>query len=333
MICHTTETYTSEQLCDLGIRAIKKIVASLIDQYAERPETAVIPLADLRSGKPMITADKDAELLFERFVRTVDRKRFKHINFYGEETLDDAVEPIKLSGKQGTFVLVDALDGSDLYERNLGNWCSAATFFTPGNAPGKRIRAAIAGTPDRAIFFSTDSSPGVQVIRKPRSPVENAGGMSRVERIEKASICFYGQKVGQFIGAAKSPLWGLMRERDLAHRKKKPDGIGLRIYNLGGIPMILRLIDKVVKKGHGIDAVVDFNGQKAHDIVPGAFFAMKAGAQIMGLDRSPITIQRLEELLLKPNTERLTYIISATKELGNEIANFNLRQRRRRSTK
>lgn len=280
----------------------------------------------------MITADKDAELTFQHFVRTFERKRFRHINFYGEETLDDADEPINLSGKEGTFVLVDALDGSDLYERNLGNWCTAATFFTPANDLGRRIRAAIAGTPDGAIYFATESSQGVRVIRKPRSPVEDVGGMSRVGELEKASICFYGQKVGRFLGAAKSPLWRLLLEQDVAHRKKKPDGIGLRIYNLGGIPMILRLIDKVVKNGHGIDAVVDFNGQKAHDIVPGAFFAIKAGAQITNLDGAPITIERLEELLLRPNTERLTYIIAVSKKLKNGIVRSNLGQRRR-STK
>lgn len=314
-------TYTSEDLCDLGIRAVRKVVTLLLEQYVERPKTSLIPLADLQSGKPMIVADKDAERTFERFLDTYDNGHFKDIDFYGEETLGD--QSIDLTAKEGTSVLVDALDGSDLYERNLGNWCTAATFFTPSNPAEKRIRAAIAGLPDGSIYFATDTSDVVAVVRKPKSPVEKVRGMSLVQEIEKASLCFYGQKVGNFLATAKSPMWTRLLARDIDQRKQERKAIGLRIYNLAGIPMIIKMIDKVAENGAGIDAVVDFKGQKAHDIVPGAFIALKAGAHVTDPSGAPITIRTLEELLFRPNTETLQYIIAVSKNLIDNIVQLN----------
>lgn len=313
--------YTSEDLCELGIRAVRSVVTLLLDQYIERPHSSLIPLADLQSGKSMITADKDAERTFERIVDNYSNGHFKDIDFYGEETLGNQV--IDLTEKDGTCVLVDALDGSDLYERNLGNWCTAATFFTPSNPPGARIRAAIAGLPDGSIYFATDSSEGVQVIRKPKSPPEKVRGMSRVQEVEKASICFYGQKVGNFLAGAKSPLWTPLLARDVAQRKETRKALGLRIYNLAGIPMILKMIDKVAVNGAGIDAVVDFRGQKAHDIVPGAFLALKAGAQMIDPAGPPINIRKLEELLFKPNSAALRYVVAVSKKLRDNIVKLN----------
>jgi fructose-1,6-bisphosphatase/inositol monophosphatase family enzyme len=269
----------------------------------------------------MITADKDAELAFERFIDTYNNGHFKDIDFYGEETLGN--QTIDLTGKDGTCVLVDALDGSDLYERNLGNWCTAATFFTPNARPGRRLRAAVAGLPDGSIYYAIDTSRSIEVLRKPKSPPEKVRGMSAIRSAETASICFYGQKVGNFLAGAESALWPPLFARDAVERKEKGKALRLRIYNLAGIPMILKMVDKVAKNGAGIDAVVDFKGQKAHDIVPGAFLALKAGAEVVEPDGTPITIRRLEEFLLRPNSESLRYVIAVSKELKDNIVKLN----------
>lgn len=313
--------YTSEDLCDLGIRAVRRVVGLLLEQYKQRPNSSLIPLADLQSGKSMITADKDAEVAFERFIDTSNNGHFKDIDFYGEETLGN--QAIDLTGRDGTCVMVDALDGSDLYERDLGNWCTAATFFTPNARPGRRLRAAVAGLPDGSIYYGTDTSRSVEVIRKPKSPPEKVRGMSSTRSAETACICFYGQKVGNFLAGAETPLWPALFARDVAQRIEKRKVLRLRIYNLAGIPMILKMVDKVAKNGAGIDAVVDFKGQKAHDVVPGAFLALKAGAQVVEPDGTPITIRRLEEVLLRPNTESLAYIIAVSKELKDNIVKLN----------
>jgi fructose-1,6-bisphosphatase/inositol monophosphatase family enzyme len=313
--------YTSEDLCELGVGAIKGVVRQLRDHYIERTNSSLIRLADLESGKPMIAADKDAERFFERYLDTHDHGHFKDIEFYGEETLGN--RPIDLTGQEGTCVLVDALDGSDLYERNLGNWCSAATFFTPTNSPGQRIRAAIVGLPDGSTYFATDDSDSVSVYRRPKGREEKVRGMSRVQDIENASICFYGQKVGNFVCSSKVPMWSRLLAREKTKTalrgKSRKKSIRFRLYNLAGIPMIVKMIDKVAENGAGIDAVVDFMGQKAHDIVPGAFFARKVGAEVTDLAGNRITINRLEELLLRPNTESLRYIIASSKKLRDKI--------------
>lgn len=83
--------------------------------------------------------------------------------------------------------------------------------------------------------------------------------------------------------------------------------------------MITKLVDKVSEEGAGIDLVFELRGQQAHDIVPGAFIAKKAGASVVDLNNNEITLEKLEEVMLKPNTEKLTYVISATKELSTEM--------------
>jgi fructose-1,6-bisphosphatase/inositol monophosphatase family enzyme len=320
--------YVSEDLSAVGVRAVKLVVAQLLDAF-EDPETALAPMADLQSGKPMLTADKDAERLFKRYLRRHERGHFKEIEFYGEETLGEK-KTINLSNADGTYVLVDALDGSDLYERNIGNWCSAATFFTPTNDPGERIRAAIIGLPDGATYFATDKAKRVSVHRSPKAHEESVRGLSQLTNIEKASICFYGQKIANLVITGKFPMWRRMFEREQPRRwpsdrrrLKKSKGLHFRIYNLAGMPMIVKMIDKVAEVGAGIDAVVDFTGQKAHDIVPGAFLAKKAGAHVMDLKGKPISIVQLEELLLKPNSKTLRYIIASSKRLGHKIVELN----------
>jgi fructose-1,6-bisphosphatase/inositol monophosphatase family enzyme len=310
----------------MGVRAVRQVVRQLLDHFRDRPNTSLKPMGDLQSGKRMLTADKDAERFFERFLDTYHNGRFKDIEFFGEETLGEDTD---LTEIEGTCVLVDALDGSDLYERNLGNWCSAATFFTPSKPAGERIRAAVVGLPDGSTYFATDTATNVSVRRTPKAPAEFVRGISRKESIKDASVCFYGQKIGNFLPTCAFPIWRNLFERECPKqsqktaKRQKIDKLRFRIFNLAGIPMMMKMIDKVAMNGGGIDAVVDFIGQKAHDVVPGAFLAGKAGAEIVDLDDVPITINRLEDLLLKPNTKRLKYIIASSKKLKNKLVELN----------
>jgi len=319
--------YGSEELCELGIWAVQQIVRQLLDHYRDRANTSLNPMGDLKSGKRMLTVDKDAERSFERILDTFHDGRFKDIEFYGEESLGEG--PIDLSDIDGTCVLVDALDGSDLYERNLGNWCSAATFFTPSKPVGERIRAAIVGLPNGSTYFATDTDSNVRVVRTPKAAEELVRGTSHLENIEEASVCFYGQKIGGLLETCGFPIWSDLYERERTKnspksgKPKKDKKLRLRIYNLGGMPMMMKMIDKVAENGACIDAVVDFIGQKAHDVVPGAFLVRKAGAQVADLNGAAITINRLEELLLKPNTERLKYVIACSKKLKDKIVELN----------
>ena len=74
--------------------------------------------------------------------------------------------------------------------------------------------------------------------------------------------------------------------------------------------------------GSSADAVLDLEGQKPHDVVPGAFIAMKAGAVMKdSKTRAKLTIEQLEQALLKPASpdHELRYVLSATEELCQNI--------------
>ena len=67
-----------------------------------------------------------------------------------------------------------------------------------------------------------------------------------------------------------------------------------------------------------IDAVFDVSGQQLHDVVPGAYIALKAGAYMCDLDGTPITIDDLARRLQDPR-ERIKYVLAATEELAQEL--------------
>jgi len=328
-----SRSFRSEELCDIGIeitregiRLLQKGYNVLRDRYLEHLTT------DL-TAKPSLTADKDVEKEFELKLKTREHRRFESIKFFGEESFRRG--KVDLTNEANTCVLVDALDGSDLYERELGNWCSAAIFFTPSNEAGKRIHAAIVGLPDETIYVADDiDSHGVKVYlpdqrifspdednpRRGSFEIRDGGqrtlrGMSSVTRLSDASICFYGQKIPNLTITANKAGWRTVRIKDGEKDKLVP-----RVYNLAGIPMILKLIDKPSETGSGIDLVMELEGQHAHDVVPGAFLAKRAGATVLDLEGKEITYARLEEVILKPNIEKLTYIIASTPQLAAEAA-------------
>jgi hypothetical protein len=107
-----------------------------------------------------------------------------------------------------------------------------------------------------------------------------------------------------------------------------------RIYNLAGIPMLVKLTDHQVKNAKNIDVVFDIHGQNPHDVVPGAYLAKKAGATVRQfiIEEDKVTKEKkvraedisyatLEESLIQPAapTSRLKYFVTSTKELADQI--------------
>jgi fructose-1,6-bisphosphatase/inositol monophosphatase family enzyme len=64
-----------------------------------------------------------------------------------------------------------------------------------------------------------------------------------------------------------------------------------------------------------VDLVFEVSGQEVHDIIPGAFIAVKAGARLVGLDGQPID---LAKSLLSPR-KKLTYILASSQALIDEM--------------
>ncbi len=256
-----------------------------------------------KSGKEALRIDVFAENKFRKFVT----KDMPDVYIFGEES---EVSNLNLVNENRLCALVDMVDGTDLLERRLYNWCSSAVFFDPRlPADEEKIIAAFIGVPPKDVYFATKGKDGAFVLGS--DGVREVAGCSLVTSLNDASICFYGQKGKRLVSESYQKLFQHIKNLEK-----------LRIYTLAGMPMIVKLIDKIVKNASGIDAVFDFVGQNPHDVVPGAYLAMKAGATVRNLnDNEEMTFKALEKILMTPfNKEvKMKYITASTPELAKEI--------------
>lgn len=327
-------------------------ISRIEEEVGGDPEFFLGTIPD-HNGKSALVIDIETEENFRLFVET----DLEGIRLLGEECPERKIRNFNLFDEERVCVLVDMVDGTDLLERGLHNWCSSAVFFHPKSKPGERILAAFIGVPGAS--FGSDPSgepaenrdlsraafPSVYFgVRGSRPKVFEAdastrriAGPSDVIKIEDASVCFYGQKADRLRYISAQDVFGdqkveagtdgsadgfLSEASDQAESLKTKDKEKLRVYNLAGMPMIAKLIDKRVKGASGIDAVFELQGQSPHDVVPGAFLAMEAGCTVTDLDTGePMTREKLERSLMEPFEEhsKLRYIIAATPELAEEI--------------
>lgn len=290
------------------LKAIESTIADAVQQTRLDPQTAFGEVTIGNSKKKATRVDMGAEDNFVRYLRSAKRGKFNDIKVFGEER----TTRIETSGS--VVALVDMIDGSDLFERGLSNWCSAVLLFDPRRSAGSRILAAFVGIaePSLKIYHARHGGEKAWVYRRKISrPV---AGPSQVKRLQDASLCFYGQKAGRLHSFANTPLLQSLALGDSS----------FRIYNLAGNPMLVRLVDTGVGEApKGIDAVVEIGkGQMAHDFVAGAYVARKGGAHLVNLEGKELTDELLEEILLKPGA-RSTYVAAATRELAQEIIQLN----------
>ena len=312
--------FASASLAEAGVFAIRQTLRRIIREFEDDPNTAVRQTIDAETKKRAIDVDLIADREFATQFRHYDGGRYAGVIVTGEERPSDTG---LYDGPFGTYVLVDALDGSDLAERGLANWCSAVVFFEVARSTAK-IRAAVVGMPPNHVYFATDEDPArsclPQCSGSRRSDLANFAleaeevtGLPPERALSDASLYFYGQKVARLVEVARRPL--LAEGRNIEFEN-------LRIYNLGGIPMLVRMCDHQVKRARGVDAVFELSGQRPYDVVPGLFFALKLGATVLDLARpepSPIDISDLEEALLHPQGVQLRYLAAAHERLANEL--------------
>lgn len=308
---------TGRDLCAVGL-AITRTVTDQISRNVNRdPERYLEAHLVGKRLKKALNIDVDAENTFEQKLHTRQNGRFAAIRFYGEESLRD--EDLDLTGQSGIVALVDAVDGTDLVARGLGNWCTASLFYAPQNEPGKRILAAFVGTPTGAIYYAIDSEDRAYVKYHDELP-RRTRGASGVTTIKDASIYFYGQKAPNMLAVSKLRFFPNCARIHSRHKRQHED-VDLRLYNLGGIPMMCKLVDQPGRHIPGVDAVFDVEGQKPHDVVAGAFIAKRGGACLTNLQGKPIEIEDLETALLKPASKEteMRYILAATPELAESL--------------
>lgn len=332
-----------EILCEINLKVFRSILEKIIIDVAEQPEDALeTHPRGIRYNKPKnaLIIDVDAQRQYKsQLNKELTKKHFSKITIYGEEDFER--ESPDLSSVKGIAGLVDMLDGSDLLERGLSNWCSAACFFKPSAESGNKILGAFVGMPNGEVYYSTIENEKDVFVRPYKKEDENLPHLDTIEKhflretLENASICFYGQKVSSLrktINATPN-LWDhlgkLEENRNSVITEKKARGeklnnedtkIDFRIYNLNGIPMVIRLIDYRIKVNRKIDIVFNITGQSPHDVVPGLYLAMKLGAIVINLtNHKKMKLEDLEESLMRPAENKLYYAVISNQVLANEV--------------
>ena len=310
----------SASLAEAGVFAIRQTLRRIIREFEDDPNTAVRQTIDAETKKRAIDVDLIADREFATQFRHYDGGRYARVVVTGEERPGDTASG---DGPFGTYVLLDALDGSDLAERGLANWCSAVVFFEVARSTAK-IRAAVVGMPPNHVYFATDDDPRVRVYRNLPDlegqilanldlEPEEVTGLPPERALCDASLYFYGQKAARLLEVARRPLLANLGNEEFEN---------LRIYNLGGIPMLVRMCDHQVKRARGVDAVFELSGQRPYDVVPGLFFALKLGATVLDLaspQPRPLEIADLEYALSRPRGAVLQYLAAAHERLANEL--------------
>lgn len=228
---------------------------------------------------------------------------------------------------------MDIVDGTDLLLRSLSNWCSAVIYFYP---PEQHIIASFVADSDGNLFFASDlsnsSSYFLRAGAKKAVPLElrhspanledavinfvlgrPSGPLTTRPSMSDAAIAYYGQKPPHFLSPYSTALRTAMEQYAERIQRNERPGPASRIYNLGGNPMIVRVANGMM------DAVFDLERPKAHDIVAGAYIALKAGAVLGDLENHTISEERLAEYLLKPNDPGPAYIAAGTPTVYEEL--------------
>lgn len=365
---------TDEQLNNVLINATLDTIEYITDQISKLDNKQVVFRKDPhgQDHKPTLVLDVladghfsdkiyDHARFFSSSYRTYDEYQQHKKKFFSEVRISSPHQsPIRVIGEERykeeldslrdelrPVVISDPIDGSDLLERGLSNWCTAAVMFFPKRDPGKRIVSATVGiypgivyyarpeldTPRRMEYQIEDVEPsnqdfqGIEVSRGDFA----FRGMARETELAKASVCYYGQKIENFISMPESKLSKkiaeLNEEVKSRNNKRRENGDAgkehflFRLYNLAGIPMMMKLADHD-GAGQGINAIIELRGQQVHDVIPGLYIAIKAGACAKDLQGNRYTIESLEEALLQPNMTKLTYVLASTEELADEILRY-----------
>lgn len=329
-----------DAVSDAGVRAVSSVIQMVIRSLAEDPDIALSSKYDIARDKEALAIDWDAEVHFRQIFKDEYKGRgmSADVKIYGEESIKPSTD---FSNEEGLIALTDMVDGTDLLERNLSNWCSAVVFFSreEGNT---KIVAACVGLPSGRVYFTHSETSNVRFVQFYRDVYKRTNfgqvmGPSTITTLEHSSICFYGQKAKSLQKVARTKLLDYLISKENAketRKRERDQGDGNqfisvdkekvnRIYTLSGIPMMMRLIDHRVKDAANIDVIFQLTEQHPHDAVPGLYIAKKGGAYVYNLKTGQeMTDEELAHGLLRPGhpDEGMKYIVAATRELCMELA-------------
>jgi fructose-1,6-bisphosphatase/inositol monophosphatase family enzyme len=301
------ERFDLQLLIHAGLQTMRATQQEILGELRDDVYGVLEPIRIGSRNKPALAIDLIAE-------RNAARRLRRSLKCYdpvilGEESLrDDALD---LTQERRLVVMLDMIDGTDLLARGLGNWCSAMVFWCPAE---RRILAAFVAMPGDGVYFATERHPTMKCRYRGTPHLLPVRGPSGVKRIADSAIAFYGQKVANFAAVAgRQQLLGrLMQLKERCEQSGQP--FNTRIYNLGGNPAMTHLLDGPSR----LDAVFELHGQAPHDFVPGAYLAVRSGANLNDLDGNPID---LAVALERPTgvASRARYLLTSTEQLSQEL--------------
>ena len=297
------------EIVEAGIKTIERIQREVKTLVRNDPHGAFEPATIGLRAKPLLPVD----LVMEKNagIELHQRLGSGRVMVIGEESLRN--QDLDLSAETRMVVLVDMIDGTDLLQRGLSNWCSAMVFY---DCQCTEIVAAFVGLPDEGIYFATKDDLWPFVYRYGSSAPVPVAGPSCIRTLADSAIGYYGQKVGAFCSVARHrELIGFLETLEL-ECATQGKSLKTRIYNFAGNPMAIRMIDGI--SDSRIDAILELNGQAPHDIVSGAFIAQKAGAIFCNLEGGSVDLNHLLQRPADPKS-RIRYILAATEDLSREI--------------
>lgn len=284
-------------------------------------------------GKKLLAIDHVAE---QEFSKAISDRLSDAIIVAGEESLPKT--GIDYSNSKSLHILCDMIDGTDLLVRGMSNWCSAFIAFEPAS---RQMLAAHVYVVDRGVdllysAFADKEGAHLSAYRTYVFPLNDQEFVkferedlelefvaddqlysrsfyepSSARRLEEAGIFSYGQKLKNF-----RPLSDFLLHESVAKRIQECED--LRIYNLAGNPALCRMVEGKA------DLVFDLAGQAAHDVLPGAFIALKSGASMyvfegeMPCEARHIQSNDLIEFALRPCSQdtRLKYVVASSEKLA-----------------
>lgn len=308
---HTMPFSDYDTLKNAGVRVTRAVRRIVSEENERDPADTFLPIKIGVRDEAAKAIDLFAEFVFRREIIKVFQQEGHDITVLGEEKLKN--EDLDLSAEPGIFALADIVDGTDLLERGLSNWCSAVVFFEPAAEPDNRILGSFVALPDDNVYYALHSETGAFVAGV--NSTRESRGPSSVTRLQEASLYFYGQKVSRLVDLMASEIFGNLQSA-------VNDDPRTRIYNLAGNPIAARLIDDRAPLVAGIDAIFEAKGQRAHDCVPGLYIALKGGARLSDWGGQSISVGDLSESLLRPHRSRLAYVLASTEELRNSLSSL-----------
>lgn len=324
---------TTQKLVSFSKNLLRNVQRDIRRLISDSPQIAFsrIPDPDKDPSNQPVRVDYYAE----DFCRVAIQRRFRRrIIAIGEESLEKEPNLHDLSNHRTVVALMDIIDGTDLLLRGLSNWCSAIVFFY---LPAAQILVSAVCDHSGNLFFATNQNSCAFLLPRNRQNIHDAlrlesssrplnleeacirfvkcehSGPRKAVSLSDASVCFYGQKPSSFLSAYTPGFCGMMKTLSERLTKGERPAPALRIYDLGGIPIMVKVANGTV------DAVFSLIRPKPHDMVAGAYIAVKAGAFLGDTLGNPIKEEHLAGLLKRPNETVPTYILAATKELYDEL--------------